>query len=31
VGLMKETLEQVWPREHELNKLERKADHTKKG
>jgi hypothetical protein len=31
VGLMKETLEEVRPVEHELNKLERKADHTKKG
>src|SRR5438552_3575518 len=30
VGLMKETVEQMRPLEHELNKLERKADHTKK-
>jgi len=30
VGLMKETVEQVRALEHELNKLERKADHTKK-
>src|SRR5215471_2624463 len=30
VGLMKETVEQLRPLEHELNRLERKADHTKK-
>ncbi len=30
VGLMKNTVEKVRPLEHELNKLERKADHTKK-
>src|SRR5215468_5250589 len=30
VGLMKKTVEQMRPLEHELNKLERKADHTKK-
>src|SRR5262245_43143481 len=30
VGLMKKTVERMWPLEHELNKLERKADHTKK-
>src|SRR5213592_3451579 len=30
VGLMKETVEQMRALEHELNKLERKADHTKK-
>jgi RNA polymerase primary sigma factor len=30
VSLMKETVEQMRPLEHELNKLERKADHTKK-
>jgi RNA polymerase primary sigma factor len=30
VGLMKETVERMRPLEHELNKLERKADHTKK-
>src|SRR5439155_18903028 len=30
VGLMKETVERVRPLEQELNKLERKADHTKK-
>jgi RNA polymerase primary sigma factor len=30
VGLMKETVEQMRPLEHELNKLERRADHTKK-
>ena len=30
VGLMRETIEQVRPLEQELNKLERKADHTKK-
>ena len=30
VGLMKTTVEKVRPLEHELNKLERKADHTKK-
>jgi RNA polymerase primary sigma factor len=30
VGLMKETVEQLRPLEHELNKLERKVDHTKK-
>jgi len=30
VGLMKETVEQVRALEHELNKLERKADRTKK-
>src|SRR5262245_40632817 len=30
VGLMKETVEQMRTLEHELNKLERKADHTKK-
>src|SRR5262245_59532558 len=30
VGLMKETVEQMRVLEHELNKLERKADHTKK-
>src|SRR5215470_9890313 len=30
LGLMKETVEQMRPLEHELNKLERKADHTKK-
>src|SRR5215471_7009730 len=30
VGLIKETVEQMRPLEHELNKLERKADHTKK-
>src|SRR5215831_13282619 len=30
VGLMKDTVEQVRALEHELNKLERKADHTKK-
>src|SRR5262249_6622825 len=30
VGLMKETVEQMRPLEQELNKLERKADHTKK-
>jgi RNA polymerase primary sigma factor len=30
VGLMKETVEQMRPLELELNKLERKADHTKK-
>src|SRR5215471_179722 len=30
VGLMKETAEQMRALEHELNKLERKADHTKK-
>ena len=30
VGLMKKTVGQIRPLEHELNKLERKADHTKK-
>src|ERR1051326_1856873 len=30
VSLMKETVEQMRPLEHELNKLERRADHTKK-
>src|SRR5215831_11543772 len=30
VGLMKKTVEQMRPLEHELNRLERKADHTKK-
>jgi len=30
VSLMKETVEQMRALEHELNKLERKADHTKK-
>src|SRR5262249_31175631 len=30
VGLMKETVERMRPLEQELNKLERKADHTKK-
>src|SRR5499427_6608319 len=30
MGLMKETVEQMRALEHELNKLERKADHTKK-
>jgi len=30
VGLMKETVERMRALEHELNKLERKADHTKK-
>jgi RNA polymerase primary sigma factor len=30
VGLMKSTVEKVRPLEQELNKLERKADHTKK-
>jgi len=30
VGLMRETVEQMRTLEHELNKLERKADHTKK-
>jgi RNA polymerase primary sigma factor len=30
VGLIKETVDQMRPLEHELNKLERKADHTKK-
>jgi RNA polymerase primary sigma factor len=30
VGLTKETVEQMRSLEHELNKLERKADHTKK-
>src|SRR5262249_45961138 len=30
VGFMKETVEQMRMLEHELNKLERKADHTKK-
>jgi len=30
VGLMKETVEQMRPLEHELNKLQRRADHTKK-
>jgi RNA polymerase primary sigma factor len=30
VGVMKETVEQLRPLEHELTKLERKADHTKK-
>jgi RNA polymerase primary sigma factor len=30
VGLMKGTVEQMRAMEHELNKLERKADHTKK-
>jgi RNA polymerase primary sigma factor len=30
VGLMKTTVEKLRPLEHELNKLERKADHTKK-
>jgi RNA polymerase primary sigma factor len=30
VGLMKETIEQLRPLEQELNRLERKADHTKK-
>jgi len=30
VGLMKTTVERLRPLEHELNKLERKADHTKK-
>jgi RNA polymerase primary sigma factor len=30
VGVMKQTVEQMRPLEHELNKLERKADHTKK-
>src|SRR5262249_286468 len=30
VGVMKETVEQMRALEHELNKLERKADHTKK-
>src|SRR5262249_49552534 len=30
VDLMKKTVEQMRPLEHELNKLERKADHTKK-
>src|SRR5262245_21672572 len=30
VSLMKETVEQIRALEHELNKLERKADHTKK-
>src|SRR5215510_3384850 len=30
VSLMKKTVEQMRPLEHELNKLERKADHTKK-
>src|SRR4029453_15684543 len=30
VSLMKETVEQMRPLEHELNKLERKADHAKK-
>src|SRR5262249_20079230 len=30
VDLMKETVERMRPLEHELNKLERKADHTKK-
>src|SRR5262249_15537226 len=30
VGLMKKTVEQLRPLEHEPNKLERKADHTKK-
>src|SRR5215813_2822160 len=30
VGLMKETVEQMRPLEHELNRLKRKADHTKK-
>src|SRR5207249_4675767 len=30
VGLIKETVEKMRALEHELNKLERKADHTKK-
>lgn len=30
VGFMKTTVERIRPLEHELNKLERKADHTKK-
>src|SRR5712691_8738464 len=30
MGLMKSTVEKMRPLEHELNKLERKADHTKK-
>src|SRR5262249_53774341 len=30
VGLMKATVEQMRTMEHELNRLERKADHTKK-
>src|SRR5215510_12144443 len=30
VGFMKGTVEQLRPLEHELNRLERKADHTKK-
>jgi RNA polymerase primary sigma factor len=30
VGLMKETVEQMRAMQHQLNKLERKADHTKK-
>src|SRR3989440_6845496 len=30
MGLMKSTVEKLRPLEHELNKLERKADHTKK-
>src|SRR5206468_2389086 len=30
VGLIKENVEQMRALEHELNKLERKADHTKK-
>jgi RNA polymerase primary sigma factor len=30
VGLMKKTVEEMRPLEHELNKLERKSDHTKK-
>ena len=30
MGLMKTTVEKMRPLEQELNKLERKADHTKK-